>query len=533
MTTEPNTHNQSFLRLARAIHRRPSRRVPWRWLVVALLLVQFAIRSHNLTAQDPFIDESYHILRASVVWDFDANPGRFANGKVLLYFWLGLFESSLLASVFTSRMAIALFSLVSGAAIYQIGRLLYNRQAGVLALALYMALPLAFFHERLALADPFASAFACLAVWRSLTFARRSSAREGIILGALLALTTLAKLTLGLLPLLPVAAAIIYAPWRSVRGLRLWIKAYVPPLAIAAGVVILAWAPLAVPAYLARNSDNLFVLVNSFNVQAPHHKALALRAYTSESLALVRDFTDTTWLALALAAPAAWVALSRRDSRQIRSLAVLAVWLALTVGLVLVSATLTSARYFMPASPPLALLIALGVVGLLEGPGRRRVVGIAALAATTAWTALFAAPFVDRTWTSPFDLPLHGINYNEYLSGWITSDDAVRAVADQLNSLDPAPDAVYASFTLCELMYFYTDLPLVCLPQIATQDDLIGHLEVDLAPGEAAYFVSFNEDNALLDTPTLRADLIGWFERSRTNRPIWLWKVWWKDDIDV
>jgi len=509
------------------------RRARWPWLVVALLLVQFAIRAHNLTVQDPFIDESYHILRASVVWDFDANPGRFANGKVLLYFWLGLFESSPLVSIFTSRMAIALFSLVSGAAIYRIGRALRDHRAGLLALALYMVLPLAFFHERLALADPFASAFACLVAWRSLVFARRPTAREGALLGALLALATLAKLTLGLLPLLPVAAAILYAPPRRLRDLRPWLSAYAPPLLIAAALVVVAWAPLAVPAFLARDTGEPFVLVNTFNVQAPHQKALALHAYTSESLALVRDFTAASWLAMAIGAPVAWVALARRDRRQLRGFALLGVWIALTVGLVLVSATLNSARYFVPASPPLALLIALGLAGLLERPGVARGVGLACLGAALAWALAFAVPFIHRTWTSPFDLPLNGINYNEYLSGWITSDDAVRAVAGQLNELDPAPDTVYASFTLCELMHFYTDLSLTCLPQVATHDDLIGQLDARLAPGDATYIVVFDEDNALLDVPTLRADLVGWFERPRTNRPIWVWRVWWADDLDA
>ena len=49
--------------------------------------------STTSTCKNPYVDEGFHIKRAGLVWNFDVNPGRFAHGKVLLYFWLGLFET--------------------------------------------------------------------------------------------------------------------------------------------------------------------------------------------------------------------------------------------------------------------------------------------------------------------------------------------------------------------------------------------------------------------------------------------------------
>ena len=62
-------------------------------LIVGLLLLHFYLRTHHILNLPAYIDEGFHVKRASWVWDFKTNPGHFAHGKVLLYFWLGLFES--------------------------------------------------------------------------------------------------------------------------------------------------------------------------------------------------------------------------------------------------------------------------------------------------------------------------------------------------------------------------------------------------------------------------------------------------------
>jgi hypothetical protein len=140
-------------------------------IVMVLLLLQFALRTHNTTLQGAFVDEGLHDQRATIVWSLNTNPGQYSQGKLLLYYWIGLFVGGPLTILHVSRTAIALVSLITGAAIYLIGRRLHSHRMGIVALTLYTILPLAVFHERMALADPLASVFSCLIAWRSLVFA--------------------------------------------------------------------------------------------------------------------------------------------------------------------------------------------------------------------------------------------------------------------------------------------------------------------------------------------------------------------------
>ena len=98
------------------------------WPVILLLLVHFFIRHHHPTWQYAYVDEGFHARRAAVVWDFEQNPGRFAHGKVLLYFWMGLFEGDSTHNLHLLRTSIAIFSLITAATLYRIGRILGNRR---------------------------------------------------------------------------------------------------------------------------------------------------------------------------------------------------------------------------------------------------------------------------------------------------------------------------------------------------------------------------------------------------------------------
>jgi hypothetical protein len=86
-------------------------------IVLALLLLQLFLRMHHITAQGAYVDEGVHSMRGATVWKLDANPGRESDGKFLLYYYLGLFEAESTTALFASRAAIALFSLISGAAV--------------------------------------------------------------------------------------------------------------------------------------------------------------------------------------------------------------------------------------------------------------------------------------------------------------------------------------------------------------------------------------------------------------------------------
>ena len=318
-------------------------------MVVGLLLLQFLVRTHNITLQDPYIDEGFHVVRAAHIWDFAEHPGRFSHGKVLVYFWMGAFRLTPETALHVSRTSLALFSLITGAALYAVARRLYDHTTGVLALALYALLPLAYFYERMAMADPLAAGFAALVAWRSLIFVRRPTLREGAGIGALLALALLAKLTMGLLPLLPVMAVVIFRARDGVEPRKL--RAYLLPLIVAAGVMALIWAPMLIPARIAQINGDPFLLVDAFNLRGSHPEPATPGEYVDKWLPLIIDVTGRGFLVVCVVA---WIVqvLPVQSWRTRSGAWYVFAWLALIALLPVVAARLITLRYFLAASGP-------------------------------------------------------------------------------------------------------------------------------------------------------------------------------------
>lgn len=200
-------------------------------LVVALLLVQFWLRVQNPLALPAFVDENYHATRGSFVYELDRNPADFSHGKLLFYYWLGLFVPEGDGALAVTRLAVALWSLVTGAAVVAVARALFGRGAALPALLFYAVVPWAVFYERMALADPFAGGLAALVAWQSVRLARskRPSARQGALTGLLVGLTLLAKLTTAFVVLLPFVAILLLDELRPAgsdwRALQTWLAA--------------------------------------------------------------------------------------------------------------------------------------------------------------------------------------------------------------------------------------------------------------------------------------------------------------------
>jgi len=462
--------------------------------LIPIFLLLLFIRTHHAERQDAFVDEAYHLTRAAVVWDFAQHPGRFGHGKLLLYFWLGFFESAPQQALFMGRLGVALFSLVNGAAVYGVGRLLHSHRAGALALALYAVLPFAFFFERMALADSFAAGWAGLVAWRSLIFARRPSHREGALLGGLLALATLAKLTMGLLPLLPVVACLL-ATTKNYRR-------FLPPLITAAGVMTLFWLPVLVPAGLAMRTDTPFVLVDANNLQQLDESEPAQKFSQLVPL-LLPYFSLPLAVGWGVAVGVVW-----RKQRQ-TALFLLA-WLLLLLLLPVVAATLVRTRYLMPLALPLVLLLSIGVWEL----GKLRWAVWGGLA---AWLAFFALPFATTSMNNPSALRLADDDWVRYMSGNF-SGAALRQSADYLATLENS--TVYATWGTCQLLYLYNQAGVYCLEAENPQGDLARLLE---AVEEPVYVVLNGDAPFALAawkwTPTAR------FARPHIERPVTVWRL--------
>src|SRR5579859_2293907 len=435
-------------------------------LIVILLAAQFFLRTHSILAQPGFIDEGLHNQRASVVWQFQVNPGSFSQGKLLSYFWMGLFEGNRETALYVSRTAIALVSLLSGAAIYLIGRQMHSQRAGLLALGIYAVLPLALFHERMAFADPFAAVFSCLLVWRSLVFARKPSLREGVILGLLLGAATLAKLTLAYLPLLPVAATVIYSPTMTthLRGrIDAWLRTYFPALVLAGGVVLVMWAPFAIPAFLARNTDHPFVLLNETNLADTR-----VGAATTGDLAgqvLVELGTMNSWpLLIAFAAACLYLLIvPSPDKPENAGPLLLVVWLALLLIPMVGLASYAVTRYAMPAAAPIALILSLAFWRVRETFGASRIVRFALVAAAAAWLIGFAVPFAFFAMAAPQNLPLSNMDRYYLLSDYAVASDS-RHLADYLSRPALMGERIFADARSCAFLFMASAHDMQCLP---------------------------------------------------------------------
>lgn len=188
------------------------------WGAVGLLWLGFLVRAHNILALPPFNDESLHIRRAETVWTFDDPVLSFTIGKLLTYYWQGLFNPDRLDAVFVARTVTGLFALLGLAAAFAVGRRLFGATAGVLGLYLLVFAPFTVFFDRMALSDPLTAALGMLTIWASLLMLDRPQEWEwGLLTGIMALLTILAKLTGVIFATMPIVAIAILAQgsWRA------------------------------------------------------------------------------------------------------------------------------------------------------------------------------------------------------------------------------------------------------------------------------------------------------------------------------
>lgn len=490
------------------------------WLMVGLLLLHFFIRSHHILRLDAFVDEGYHLTRAAIVWDFDTHPARFANGKFLLYFWLGLFETDSQSALPIGRLAIGLFSLLSGAMMYRLGRDLHTHATGLWAMALYGVLPFTFFFERMALADPFASVFALLTAWQSLRLAKHPTVVNGLWLGLWLALATLAKLTMGLLPLLPVATCLLLYGWSGQWKADVYagVQRYYLPLQAAAFVVILCWLPILIPAALAIGSDHPFTLVNAENLQYVNQ----IEPIQELSEVIPNALAYWGMLLVGLLGIIPLVILSS-NAHVKRHGAILVAWMLCIIVLPLIAASEIRSRYLMPLAPPCILLLAYSLT-LLQARYRwgYRVVVVG----LGIWAITFALPFACYLMTTPQDVPLATGDKVRYLSGNFTGP-AVQQAGLALNDLPN--ETIYATWGTCQTLYFYSEQSVTCLnPPNNDQlpsDDLALRLPMVFESQESVLVVLNEIGGMPFDIEGTSWEVVKRFPRISIDRPVTIWRV--------
>jgi len=378
-------------------------------LALLILLLQFALRVHNPDQLPFFIDEYRHIQRSQLVYTLDHNPIEFTHGKLLLYYYLGLFHPEGHSSIIVGRLSIALISLVTGATAAAITQRLFGHVAGLFALAFYALVPHAVFYERLALADPLASALATLSVWQLLHFIEFPTRRRAIVTGALISGAVLAKLTAALLMGIPVIAVMLLRSEkiteRSRKVIAQWSNAlwqqYGDGLKVIGLICLVPWLGLLVLAVICIASGQKPILFPTRMIGLQFNTMDAIR-YRVEVLNSIIDTLLSVPLTLALLVVIP-VSLWRVPRRTLFVL----LWLGTLWGPSLIVTWQPETRYLLIGYPALAVLVGAScciVVYIAQRLAKwtkgnatdstARLAGRSAFAAGFGvWAALFAIPF--------------------------------------------------------------------------------------------------------------------------------------------
>lgn len=389
--------------------------------ILLILICQLLIRIHRPAELPGFIDEYRHISRAQMVYEFQQNPIEFSHGKLLFYYYLGLFAPEGQGALVTARLAVAIFSLLGGAAAAAIARLLFGRQAMIPALAYYALVPHAVFYERMALADSFAGALAAMTVWQSIRLVHKPSRRRGLVAGLLAAASGLAKLIAVPLVGMPFLAVLLLnhvrLRGRSLVSISDWSQVlwhrYGRALNAVRNVNIIPWTLVVLALVISLQTGGHPVILDS--------RLLGIRDQTSGTWdtkidELIEAFDTLVSIPMTLLLAALILFLLRKHPA--KTLFVLS-WLALLWIPGIIIGTRAEARYLLIGQPALAVLFGGGImlvgrqlgawiVSLTGNPALCRWAAVGLMIVVLGvWGGLFAIPFAIETSRDPalLDLP--------------------------------------------------------------------------------------------------------------------------------
>jgi len=428
-------------------------------LIVILLLVQFGLRVHNPLAMAAFWDENSHISRARALFNFEQSPIANSHGKLLLYFWLGAFQpGEHVGALVVSRWAVALFSLLGSAGMMAAARLLFGRQAMIPALAFYTLAPWSLFFDRMAFADPFTGALAALAAWQSLWLVRIPTPRQGVIVGLLVALAALAKLTTAVIACLPILAILLFTAKKNesffqyFSGVKKLWRRYRTAL-IAAGIAAaVPWLiVLGAGAWLAAIEGEKTILVDTYLI-GDNTRAGGILDRLQNTFITKTDLLLSPGMTILLAMLVI-LQLWKRPAPTLYALA----WLLAIWGPVTLVATELQSRYLSAGIPALAAIFGGGMVVAgerlarisrlnplstrgegtstpFDSPCMRGEVSLItyglAFVILSLWAITFAIPFAQKATSDPVALEMPYLDTTNYFSGTFTTWATRDALAD-------------------------------------------------------------------------------------------------------
>jgi len=374
-----------------------------RWVVLAGLYL--ASRLFALTALPMFLDERIYLR-----WAYWITQGRrlqvpFVAGKGLSVWVLAAVTPHTANPLLAGRLLTVAVGILTLVAVHRLAaRLTGDVRVADLAAVFYIACPFTLFHDRMVLADPYLSAFTAWTLLLSLRLSNTPRLRDGIALGAAMALGIAAKVT-GL-PLLAVPLLVL-----GVMGAtrRTWLK----PLALAY-VVALALSAYPVWRFFSRPSGELSKLAGGDD--SP------VAATVSANLGLATSWLWNYWTTGLVLLAAAGVVVALRKNALRRS-GVLLILVALgPIALFASVSRVWFPRYVLFTTVPLVILAALGFRAGLDALQRRVPVSPSTSAMRTAvLLAIVLAPalrFDGALWSDPSRAPLPDVDRFQYVTGW-------------------------------------------------------------------------------------------------------------------
>lgn len=414
------------------------------WLAVMMLWILWAIRAHQVMALPVFVDESLHILRAQVVYDFTDAKASILPAKLLLYYYFGLFGLQDVGGAWLARQAIVLLAPLGAALSFTLARLLFRRwTVGILSMVLYGLTPFLLFFERMALADPFAMIFGLGLAIMSIQFARHPSQKNAVWVGFLLGIAMLAKLLALPWAVLPVVAVYFFGNQTHASIWELFGRQYRNQfivIGIVAGILLMPSAIYMVyqevnPPQNKIESVEQDLFVPEANSRLEQIKD-NLETYVEASRLM---FTDG--LVILLLTLGVWqVSRTRKEGLYLITFTV-SVWL-----LVVVTAARPSTRYLVLGVPAILILIAAGIdrlfLTVIAWRDSNIHIGYAAFGIVTVLLGLWGydgVKFITKAWDDPTTLNLAERDIWEYYQN-SAAGYGLREAALDLPSLEPLPN---------------------------------------------------------------------------------------------
>ncbi len=506
------------------------------WVMVLLLWGIWFVRAYNIMAMPIFVDESLHIIRAQVVYDFTDAKASILPAKLLLYYYLGLFDPQDVGGAWLSRQAVALLAPLSAALTALLAQKLFKSwRVGMLALVIYAVLPFFVFFDRMAFADPFAMLFGIALAILSLNLARRPSRRNALYVGAMLGTAMLAKLTAAPWLLLPPLAAWFFGGWNRQQYLRYG--------SIVAAVVALMFVPSA--AYMVYQEinppENKVESVEQDLFTPAERDRIEQITYNLETYIESTYTMFTTPLLGLLVVLGIWQ-FTRTPRAVLYLLAFgLLVWVPITI-----TAARPSTRYLVAGVPGFLLILSAGFNALILLANRARgttkqivrfAVGMAALVVLLG--LLEGAEFVQHAWNEPQNLALAERDIWEYYQQSAAGYPLAQA-ADDITQLEPMPGHAsgnsipMAGFVgACHAMRLYfpasADVGLHCpyYEWSPDEDDATLAAWEDRVRNDGTwYFLTDTEEQPMnVYTLNLDVEVIATYQRPHDGIPVQLLKV--------